>query len=414
MKIETVPTESVLASTETTGWWHRLARRHVITLLSSLKGGSLTLVESGCIQRFGDYGASDGIDARVRVLDARLYGMLLCRGSIGAGEAFMEGYWTSPDLTAVIRLLGRNLDSLARMDAGFSRAGNWLQRLRHMVTPNTARGARRNIHAHYDLSNALFATFLDRRMMYSSAMFPDTRADLETAAVHKLQRVGEKLDLRPTDHVIEIGTGWGGMAVYLAEHFGCRVTTTTISEEQFRHARALVRERGLCDRVTVLDQDYRDLTGQYDKLVSIEMIEAVGQRYLPRYLAQCDALLKPGGSLLIQAITIPEQRYRDALGNVDFIQKYIFPGGSLPSVEAILHATGRSSRLQLKHLEDIGRDYALTLKHWRDRFLRDPARIRALGFDDRFIRMWHFYLSYCEGGFLEEAIGTAQLLMRKV
>jgi cyclopropane-fatty-acyl-phospholipid synthase len=394
--------------------WQRLARHHVFSLLSSLHGGSLTLAEGRRTFRFGDTGSADGLHVRIRVTDPRMYAMLLLRGSIGAGEAYMAGYWQSPDLTGVIRLMCRNLAQIERMDGGLSRAGNWLQRMRHRVSANTRRGAKRNIHAHYDLSNELFATFLDQRMMYSSAIFPSADTDLDTAAAYKLERVGEKLELAPGDHVLEIGSGWGGLAIYLAERFGCRVTTTTISAEQRHFALDRIAEKGLSERITVLGADYRDLTGQYDKLVSIEMIEAVGQRYLGQYLSRCDSLLKPGGRLLIQAITIPEQRYLWALRNVDFIQRYIFPGGSLPSVEAILHAAGRHSRLQLKHLEDIGHDYARTLNHWHRRFMQDPAGIRALGFDDRFIRMWQFYLCYCEGGFLEDAIGTAQLLMQKV
>ena len=393
--------------------WQRFARKQVFSQLDGLSSGSLSVVEASRTHQFGDPECADGIHARITVTDPRAYTMLVQRGSIGAGEGYMAGYWQSPDLTRVIRLLCRNLESLERMDSGISRLGNWFQRLNHELSANTLRGARRNIHAHYDLSNELFETFLDERMMYSAAMFPSNDADLDTAAAFKLQRIGEKLELTPDDHVVEIGTGWGGLSIYLAERFGCRVTTTTISEEQRRYAEARVARHGLADRITVLDKDYRELDGCYDKLVSIEMIEAVGQQYLSQYLAKCDSLLKPGGRLLIQAITIPEQRYDWACRNIDFIQRYIFPGGSLPSVEAILRAAGSSSGLQLKHLEDIGRDYARTLNHWHRRFMADPDRIRAMGFDDRFIRMWQFYLCYCEGGFLEDAIGTAQLVMKK-
>lgn len=392
----------------------RLARRSVHRLLSTLQGGALTVFENGVPCRFGDPAGHGGVEAQVHVLDPRTYRAILLYGSIGAGEAFMAGHWRSPDLTAVIRLLSRNMARVTEMDSGGSRLMTWFQRLRHRVSANTIRGARRNIHAHYDLSNELFATFLDRRMMYSAAMFPDPDTDLETAAAHKLQRIGEKLALAPDDHVVEIGTGWGGLAVYLAEQFGCRVTTTTISREQYEHACRLVRDRGLEGRVTVLEQDYRTLEGTFDKLVSVEMIEAVGQAYLPVYLRKCDALLKPGGRMLIQAITIPGQRYELASRSVDFIQRYIFPGGSLPSIEAILGATRDGTRLQMDQLEEIGIDYAHTLRHWQQRFMSNLPEVRALGFDERFIRMWQFYLSYCEGGFLERAIGTAQIRMIKV
>lgn len=395
------------------GMLDRLARRSVFSFLSSLAGGSIRLEQAGASHQFGDPFLEDGIHAKVSVSDNRAYRMLLLNDSIGAGEAYMAGYWTSPDLTAVVRLFCRNLPRLQRLGGGPARLAVVLQSLRHRLSANTPAGSRRNIHAHYDLGNELFATFLDERMMYSSAVFPHPAADLDTASVHKLRLIGDHLAPSSGDRVLEIGTGWGGLAVYLAERFGCRVTTTTISQEQYAHARKLVRGRGLEGLVTVLDRDYRELEGRYDRLVSVEMIEAVGHRYLPAYLARCDALLVPGGRMLLQAITIPEQRYEVARDGVDFIQRYIFPGGSLPSIESILHATGKHTSLQMKYLEDIGDHYALTLRHWQRRFLDNSPRVRELGFDDRFMRMWQFYLGYCEGGFLERAIGAAQMVMIK-
>jgi cyclopropane-fatty-acyl-phospholipid synthase len=278
---------------------------------------------------------------------------------------------------------------------------------------NTRHGSRRNIAAHYDLGNELFRLFLDDRLMYSSAIFASDDESLETASERKLRRICEKLDLRPEDHVVEIGTGWGGFAIYAAGRYGCRVTTTTISAEQHALASERIAAVGLADRVTVLLQDYRDLGGRYDKLVSIEMVEAIGHQYLETYLAKCAGLLKPDGLALIQAITIEDHRYRRALASVDFIKRHVFPGSFIPSVSAILAATPRVTDLRLINLEDIGPSYALTLRHWRKRFMREVDRVLRLGYDTRFVRLWQFYLCYCEGGFLERSIGNAQLLFAR-
>jgi cyclopropane-fatty-acyl-phospholipid synthase len=339
--------------------------------------------------------------------------MLLQRGSIGAGEAYMAGYWQSPDLTRVIRLLCRNLEALEQMDSGISRLGNWIQRMNHKLSANTLRGSKRNIHAHYDLSNELFETFLDERMMYSAAMFPYTDSDLDTAASFKLQRVGQKLELGPQDHVIEIGTGWGGLSIYLAEQFGCRVTTTTISEEQRLFAENRISERGLSDRITVVGKDYRELTGSYDKLVSIEMIEAIDHDLFDRYFAKCSELLKPDGAMLIQAITIADQRYEEYRKSIDFIQRYIFPGSGLPSSAVITDCVSRQTDMRLLGLEDIGLHYATTLHRWRQNFFERIDEVRQQGFSPAFIRMWEFYLCYCEGAFLERAISDVQVLFAK-
>jgi cyclopropane-fatty-acyl-phospholipid synthase len=395
-----------------------LARKSLFRLLKDLQGGTLTLTEGDQTYRFGecndDYIGQDPIQVNIKVSNPAFYRMILMRGSIGAGEAYMMGFWQASDLTLAIRLICRNLEQLEKMDAGLTGIGLGYQKLKHWLSPNTLKGSKKNIHAHYDLSNDLFEYFLDSRMMYSAAVYPEQNSDLETAATHKLQRVGEKLELSSLDHVLEIGTGWGGLAIYLAENFGCRVTTTTISQEQHDYAKARIQEKGLHNRITLLQKDYRLLEGSYDKLVSIEMIEAVGHRFLPVYFEKCSSLLKPGGRMLIQAITIPEQRYEYAKRNIDFIQRYIFPGGSLPSIEVIMQNTGRHTNLHIEHLDDMGLDYARTLNHWGQRFMRNPADILRMGFDEYFIRLWQFYLSYCEGGFLERAISTNQILFRKV
>ncbi|MCB2069151.1 MAG: class I SAM-dependent methyltransferase, partial [Ottowia sp.] len=274
-------------------------------------------------------------------------------------------------------------------------------------------GSRKNIAAHYDLGNDFFKLFLDPTMMYSSALFPSADASLEEASVAKLDELCRQLELRSEDHLLEIGTGWGGMAIHAARHYGCRVTTTTISREQYQYACEQVQQAGLQDRVTVLCEDYRNLTGRYDKLVSIEMIEAVGHAFYSDYFQRCSALLKPEGKMVIQAITIADQRYDSARKSVDFIQRYIFPGGCLPSLAVISDHLARDTDMQMVHLRDITADYALTLAHWRERFMAAQEAVLRQGFDRSFIRMWEFYLAYCEGGFRERIIGTVQLAFAK-
>ena len=294
-----------------------------------------------------------------------------------------------------------------------ARVGGWLMKAIHAMRPNTRRGSRRNIAAHYDLGNELFALFLDENLMYSSAIFTSDEELLEVASLRKLERICEKLSLSPGDRVVEIGTGWGGFALHAASRYGCHVTTATISREQYELAKARVEAAGLADRVTVLLCDYRDLDGCYDKLVSIEMIEAIGAKQLDTYFAKCASLLKPDGMALVQAITIEDHRYKLAVNSVDFIKKFIFPGSFIPAISPMMASLGASSDLRLFHLEDIGPSYATTLRHWRQRFTANLDRVRALGYPDRFIRMWLFYLCYCEGGFIERSIGDVQMLLVK-
>jgi cyclopropane-fatty-acyl-phospholipid synthase len=339
--------------------------------------------------------------------------MAALNGSVGAGEAYMDGLWDCDDLVALVRILVRNRDRLDAMETGTARLGGWLMQALHALTRNTRGGSRRNIAAHYDLGNPLFQLFLDQNLMYSSAVFEHQDEPLEVAATRKLDRICTKLGLSPGHHVVEIGTGWGGFALHAAAHYGCRVTTTTISREQYDLARERVAAAGLEDRVTLLLQDYRDLDGQYDRLVSIEMIEAIGHQYLDTYFAKVGALLKPDGQALIQAITIEDHRYAQALKSVDFIKRFIFPGSFIPSVSAMTGAIGRASDLRLFNLEDIGPSYALTLKAWRERFNAALPQVQALGYDRRFVRMWDFYLAYCEGGFRERSIGDVHLWLTR-
>jgi cyclopropane-fatty-acyl-phospholipid synthase len=338
----------------------------------------------------------------------RFYKRLVWEGSLGAAAAYLDGDWECDDLTELLRIFARQLERqpavlspLASISQAMSRVGHWLAR-------NTRRGSRKNIEAHYDLGDDFFRLFLDPTMMYSSAIFESESLSLEQAQLARLERICSKLALKTSDHLLEIGTGWGGLAVHAARRIGCRVTTTTISENQYLHARQKVRAAGLEDRVTVLKQDYRDLRGRYDKVVSIEMVEAVGHQFHDTFFRQIARLLAPEGKMLLQAIVIPEQRYERYLKSVDFIQKYIFPGGSLPSLSALQSAVTRTSRMRLLEVNDFAEDYARTLREWRSRFWERIDDVRELGYSERFIRMWHYYLCYCEAGFRERAVGVVQ------
>jgi cyclopropane-fatty-acyl-phospholipid synthase len=392
---------------------HQLARRLCLRLLANIEVGSLVLHDGGETFHCGSTQDPGQPHAEVHVNDRNLYRQMLAGGSIAAGEAYMQGLWTSPDLVAVMRLFSANMATLELLESRQS----WLVRLglklTHALKRNTREGSRKNISAHYDLGNDFFQLFLDPTMMYSAALFQTDTTSLEAASVAKLDELCRQLELGSDDHLLEIGTGWGGMAIHAARNYGCRVTTTTISREQYEHACAQVQQAGLQDQVTVLCEDYRNLEGSFDKLVSVEMIEAVGHEFYQSYFQRCSQLLKPAGKMVIQAITIADQRYAAARDSVDFIQRYIFPGGSLPSVAVIADHLARDTDMQMIHLRDVTRDYALTLAHWRERFLDAQAAVRQIGFDQTFIRMWEFYLAYCEGGFRERVIGTVQLAFAK-
>ena len=360
-----------------------------------------------------DVGAPAPDEAALDVLDPSFYRDVAFGGTIGAGESYMQGAWRSDDLVRLVRVLLRNRSLLENLDKGSSRLTRPLQNLFHKLNRNTREGSRRNVAAHYDLGNDFFALWLDDTMMYSSAIFQHDTDSLARAQLHRLDVICDKLGLGPEDHLIEIGTGWGGFALHAAKTRGCRVTTTTISKRQYERARERFRDAGLEDRIELLRCDYRDLAGRYDKLVSIEMIEAIGSEHYDTYFAKCDELLKPGGRMLIQAITAFDRQHDLAKTEIDFIQRYIFPGGCLPSITAMASAIGRVSGLLITGLEDIGRHYALTLRHWRNNFFSQLDRIRELGYSDEFIRMWEFYLSYCEGGFTERAISDVLLVAEK-
>ncbi len=389
-----------------------LFRRAVLNRLAQLQTGRLTIVEDNGQQQFGAP-ARAGLHGTIEVRDPRFYRDLVLGGALGAAESYIRGHFDSPDLTTAMRILAANRDALASLDRGPAQLLRPLRAIANGLRRNTRAGSKRNIAAHYDLSNPFFALMLDPTMTYSSGVFPSPGATLEAASIEKYDRICRHLQLQPSDHVLEIGTGWGGFAEHAARQYGCRVTTTTISEQQHAYAEDRFRRAGLEDRVTLLKQDYRDLEGRFDKLVSIEMIEAVGERYLPGYFAKCSQLLTDDGLMCLQAITIPDHRYQRYRKSVDFIQRYIFPGGFLPSMGKMASCVGQSTDLRFLHVEDFAAHYADTLAHWRGNFWQAIDAVKALGFDQHFIRTWHYYLCYCEAGFRERQIGVSQLLLAK-
>lgn len=401
-----VPAVDAAAPTALDAW----LRQRVLRSLAPLRHGELVLEDAWGRQRLG---VADGAHpVHVRVADPRFYRALALGGSVAAGEAYGDGLWHSDDPVALVRLLLRNRDLLDAMESGSARPASAALRAWHALRGNTRAGARRNIAAHYDLGNDFFGLFLSPDLMYSSALWAGDDT-LESASTRKLDAVCRKLGLREGLRVVEVGTGWGGLALHAARHYGCHVTTTTISREQHALASERVAEAGLQDRVTVLLRDYRDLEGRFDRVVSIEMIEAIGARYQEAYFGKLAALLEDDGLALVQAITIEGHRYEQALRSVDFIKRHIFPGSFIPSVHGMLGASARAGDLQLVHLEDLGLSYARTLNAWRSRFLAARDQARGLGYDERFLRLWDFYLAYCEGGFLERSIGVSHLLFAR-
>jgi cyclopropane-fatty-acyl-phospholipid synthase len=386
----------------------RIARAIVLSFLRRIEIGRLTVVEDGRRTVFGR-----GVpEATVCVHAPRAWTALL-RGSRGLAESYRDGLWDTPDLTAVIRVAARNVDGLDAVRRRLTPLREPLQRGRVAFRRNTPRRSRKDVSAHYDLGNDLFGLMLDPTMMYSSAVFDAPGMTLEEASIAKLERICDKLRLGPEDHVLEIGTGWGGFAVHAASTRGCRVTTTTISREQRDHAVARVRELGLEDRVTVLLDDYRDLTGQYDKLVSIEMIEAVGWKDFDTFFGVCSDRLAPDGSMLLQAIVMDDRAYQVERASKSFIRTLIFPNGCLPSREVIARCVARDTDLHAVHLEDLTPHYAETLKRWRGNFDAAESELEALGYDARFRRLWRMYLAYCEAGFAERRIGLIQTVLAK-
>jgi cyclopropane-fatty-acyl-phospholipid synthase len=387
-----------------------LAREAVKKRLANMADGTIMIRDPR-----GEWfaGVGNRIDATVTVHDMRFYQQILTSGTKGAAAAWRDGLWSCPDLTTLLRIMTRNIESLDAFETGTARLMNFWETLKHRLRSNTRKGSQENIHAHYDLGNDMFELFLDRTMTYSAGIFRQPDATLEQASIEKLDTICRKLELNASHHLIEIGSGWGSFAIHAATHYGCKVTTTTISKDQYKLASERIAAAGLQDRITLLLCDYRDLEGQYDRLVSIEMIEAVGHEFLPRYFSKCASLLKNDGRMLIQAITMPDQRYAQYLKRTDFIQQFIFPGSCVPSLTAMLNAATTHTDLRIEHIENIGPDYATTLHCWLDNFRANRERISALGYDEKFMRIWEYYLCYCEAGFRERYLGDVHLLMHK-
>tara|TARA_R100001377_G_scaffold18474_1_gene9531 strand:+ start:327 stop:1553 length:1227 start_codon:yes stop_codon:yes gene_type:complete len=394
-------------------WLDKRCRALVLNIFSKLTYGQLEVVEGSIHSHYPEIFSEQGIKGKIHIHDPSVYRDFVKGGSIGAAEAFIDGKWSSPNLTNVIRIFARAQQQTDSLEANKS----WLNRLKntisHWQNRNTQSGSKRNILAHYDLGNELYTRFLDPDMMYSSAIYPAENASLDEAQQHKLAAICQRLSLKENDHLLEIGTGWGGLAIYAVQHYGCRVTTTTISDAQHAYAQARIEKLGLTDKIILLKEDYRDLTGSFDKVVSIEMIEAVGFDFLPSFFKQCNDRLKVGGKLLIQSITIADQRFDYYKNNVDFIQRYIFPGGFLPSVNVLTQSITDHSELVVESLDDIGLDYAKTLAHWRENFLASWSELSHLGYDETFKRLWLYYFAYCEGAFLERSTSTVHLVARK-
>jgi len=391
------------------GW----AKSIITRLLASVTWGRIRIVEGTDTVVFGTCETSDQPHATIEILHPRFYSAVVFGGSVGLAESYMAGLWKCSDLTEMIRILVRNLSILERVEYGSAWMSLLLRKLFHLIRRNTKLGSRKNILAHYDLGNDFYSLFLDRTMTYSCGIFESESTSLEEASVAKYDRICRKLQLEPQDHVIEIGGGWGGFAAYAAQNFGCHVTTTTISDSQYEYTIDMINREGLNDRVEVLKKDYRDIAGQFDKLVSIEMIEAIGHEFVKTFFSTCSSLLKPDGIMALQAITIKDQRYRQHIHDVDFIKRYIFPGSCLMAVTHICDVVTRATDLRLVHMEDITPHYARTLRCWREGFYDRIDKVREMRFPESFIRMWEYYFCYCEGAFQERYIGDVQMVFSK-
>ncbi|MBU1568648.1 MAG: cyclopropane-fatty-acyl-phospholipid synthase family protein [Proteobacteria bacterium] len=385
----------------------RLAKQMFFRLLGAMQFGQIVVKDGGGRWTFGK---DETLTAHVSVHASSFYRQVVFGGSIGAGEAYIDHLWDVDDLAVLSRIMVLNMDLLDRMERGLGWVLQIFRLFAHAVNDNSRKGSKRNILAHYDLGNEMYRAFLDPTMMYSSAIYANASSTLEEASHHKLEIICKKLDLQATDRVIEIGSGWGGFAIHAARNYGCHVTTTTISEAQYAEAKSRIAAAGLADRITLLQSDYRDLHGRFDKLVSIEMVEAVGRKYLPTFFKKCGELLADNGTMLLQAITIRDHKYDQYARSVDFIQRHIFPGGHVPSVTKMLNLITLKTDMVVRSLEDFGLDYARTLRDWRWRFIKAFPFLRENGYDERFRRLWEFYLCYCEGGFQERSISVVHLV----
>ncbi len=389
------------------------ARKGLLSRLENIVTGQLTVIEGKMSTVFGERGDEVQLKATLFVNDHRFYTDTAFGGTIGAAEAYMAGFWTTDDLTDLTRIMILNRHVMTGLEGGLARLSEPFHRMLHFLRKNSKKGSRKNIAAHYDLGNDFYSLFLDESMTYSCGIFASRESSLFEASIEKYDRICRKLLLCPEDHLLEIGSGWGGFALHAAKHYGCHVTTITISEGQYEFAHKLIQKEGMGNQIEILMKDYRDLQGTYDKIVSIEMIEAVGHHYLETFFRCCSRRLKDNGIMLLQAITITDQEYERYKHSVDFIKRYIFPGSCLPSLTAITHAVTEGTDMRLFHHEDITPHYARTLREWRERFISHISEVRSLGYSEEFIRMWEYYLCYCEAGFKERYISDVQMLFTK-
>jgi cyclopropane-fatty-acyl-phospholipid synthase len=413
LKESIIPKDVSLEKKSKGYFWDSLARKGVISKFEKIKDGRLIVREGNETFNFGNISEDFPVTSTIKILDARMYSEIASKGLNGAAEAYVNGWWECDDLTSLVRIFVRNRHMADNMEGGLANIASWLFVLQHSLRKNSRQNSLKNISAHYDLGNDFFSAFLDETKMYSCGIYESENSSLKEASVEKLDRICQKLNLGPDDHVLEIGTGWGGFALHAAREYGCKITTTTISQKQYDFARQKIDEAGVNDRVEVVKKDYRDLTGQYDKLVTIEMIEAVGYQYYEEFFKKCSSLLRPHGSMLLQGIIIVDNLYEESKDFADFIKTYIFPGSCIPSISALCGSAANTTDMRLFHLEDITPHYARTLNDWRKNFMCNVQQIRDQGFSEAFIRLWNFYFCYCEGGFLERQIGDVHMLFTK-
>jgi len=408
-----IPVDADFDLTRPSGRLDRWTRKIVTRLFSAITWGRIKVVENAGFTLFGKSEMDDQPEVTLEILHPRFYSATVFGGSVGLAEAYISGLWKCSDLTGLVRILIRNLSVLDRVEYGPAWMSLCLRKFFHLLHRNTKLGSRKNILAHYDLGNEFYSLFLDKTMTYSCGIFESELTSLEEASLAKYERICRKLQLGSQDHVVEIGGGWGGFAMFAAENFGCHVTTTTISDNQYEYAINMISRKGLSRNVNILKKDYRDISGRFDKLVSIEMIEAVGHQFMEIFFKTCSSLLKPNGAMALQTITITDQQYHQHIHDVDFIKRYIFPGSCLTAVTNICDVVTKSTDLRLIHLEDITPHYARTLRCWRERFFEKIDEVRKMGFPENFVRMWEYYLCYCEGAFRERYIGDVQMIFSK-
>lgn len=413
MKETIRPVEKRLSEKSESALFHGTARKIVLSIMKRLKKGRIHILDNDLKRTFGQMTDDTPLEASVTVLHSGFYHRIVFGGSVGAGEAFMMGLWRTDDLTVLIRIILLNQDVFEGMDRRWTRLSAPAYKIFHALRMDTKKGSRANISAHYDLGNDFYKLFLDETLTYSCGLFENESSTMKEASLAKYDRICKKLALKGSDHVLEIGTGWGGFALFAAAHYGCRVTTTTISKKQYSLAQERIEEAGLKDRIHILFKDYRDLKDRFDKLVSIEMIEGVGHHYLETFFRTCSSCLREDGMMMLQAITITDRVYERHKNTVDFVKRYIFPGSCIPSIAAMSQAVARGTDLKIDHLEDITPHYTMTLRAWRSRLFENIEQVKALGFSDAFIRMWDYYLCYCEAGFQERYLGDIQMRLIK-